>query len=295
MKKNCSAALVWLAVLALGLPPGAVQGVSPDPFINLAVTLDDSATDSLDGEPTEPAEKKDLSDEADETDEEEVDPLLLEVEEEGEVDELLETLEEEEFADGGKSILDPLKPWNLIWFHFNDKLYFWVMKPAAKGYGFVLPPFVRKGVRNFVDNLEFPIRFVSNTFQARPIRASKEFGRFLLNTTIGVAGLWDPATHWCHMKKYPEDFDQTLGVWRMGQCIYLVWPLVGPCSLRGTFGEAVDTALHPLTWAGGGFIDTINDISLDEHEYESLLQIAIDPYSSVRDAYVQNRKKVIAE
>jgi len=118
---------------------------------------------------------------------------------------------EEEYGQENNGIADPLRPWNKIWFHFNDKTYFWLIKPVSKGYGMVLPRFLRKGVKNALDNLGFPARFVNNTLQGRLTCAETELGRFVLNTTIGVGGLWDPGARILHMKPCEADFDQTLG------------------------------------------------------------------------------------
>ncbi len=270
MKKSSNLALLFLALFLTAASSEEETKETVDSATTATVSLDESSPSA--GESKESEQAMDLAEE---------------------FDELFD--EFEEYEEEKKSIADPLKYWNVAWFHFNDNLYFWALKPVSKGYGFVVPKFARKGVHNFFYNVKFPVRFVSNGFQARPLRAGTELGRFLVNTTVGVAGLFDPATHLFHWKKYDEDFDQTLGVWRIGQGIYLTWPLVGPSSIRGTFGFAVDTALNPVTWLGGGLLDQINYISLDLYEYESLVDMAIDPYSSVRDAYVQNRKKKISE
>ena len=203
----------------------------------------------------------------------------------------------DEYADEeAEAIADPLKPWNKLWFHFNDKFYFWILKPVSKGYGFLLPKYVRLRIKDFFNNLGFLVRFFNTSLQGKLKGAVTELGRFLVNTTVGILGLWDPATHWCGWKQYREDFDQTLGVWRIGQGVFLTWPIFGPSSIRGTFGLIFDAALNPTTYAtGAGGLDTLNNTSLDLNPYESVRESAVDPYSSVRNAYVQNRRKVIAE
>ena len=204
---------------------------------------------------------------------------------------------EEESVEESETIADPLKLWNKTWFHFNDKLYFWFIKPVSTGYGFLFyPRVVRVGIRNFIVNLGFPGRFFNNALQGRPIATASELARFLLNTTLGVVGFWDPATRLFHLKTHPEDFDQTLGVWRIGMGVYLTWPFMGPSSIRGTFGLLGDWAFDPVvtTWPIV-LLNWLNSTSLGENEYETLLKMALDPYTAIRTGYVQNRKKLIAE
>lgn len=198
--------------------------------------------------------------------------------------------------DEGPTIADPLKYWNVVWFQFNDKLYFWLLKPVSIGYKYLLPRPLRVGIKNVFINLAFPVRFVNNMFQGKLKRTGMELSRFLVNSTVGVLGLWDPATDWFHWKRYDEDFDQTLGVWHLGKGFYLTWPLLGPSSVRGTFGAAADAALNPATYLpGGGVLVRINDRSLGNKDYETLVENAVDPYSAVRNAYIQNRDKVVKE
>jgi phospholipid-binding lipoprotein MlaA len=210
-----------------------------------------------------------------------------------------EELLKEYEAEGGKeakAIADPLKYWNLMWFHFNDKLYFWFLKPVSRGYGFLVPRVARIGIKNVYVNLGFPIRFVNTSLQGKFKGAGAEFGRFVVNSTVGVLGLWDPATQLFHWKTREEDFDQTLGVWKIGMGVFLTWPVLGPSSIRGTFGYAADAALNPATFLpGAGTLRQINDTSLDLNPYESIRDMAVSPYTAVRDAYVQNRKKEISE
>jgi phospholipid-binding lipoprotein MlaA len=190
-------------------------------------------------------------------------------------------------------LADPLKYWNVAWFHFNDKLYFWVVKPVAKGYGAAVPKSARECIGNFLTNLQFPSRFLNTFLQARPHHSAVETGRFIVNTTWGFLGFWDPATTKLHWRRYDEDFDQTLGTWKIGQGCYLVWPFFGPSSPRGTVGLAVDSALNVVP--GGSVIRVINDVSLGQDSYEQLTKIAVDPYVAVRDAYVQNRRELVAK
>lgn len=207
----------------------------------------------------------------------------------------------EELAPG---IYDPLEPVNRVFFVFNDKLYFWFLKPVAQGYKVVIPKPARIGVRNFFSNLLFPIRFVNNVLQGKFKKSGVEAGRFLMNTTMGVVGFGDPAKSRFGLAAYKEDFGQTLGVYGMGELIYICWPLLGPSNVRDTIGLAGDYVLNPLTYLAKsdavagvavGAESRINDISLSIGEYEGFVEQSFDPYIAVRDAYQQHRKNSIKE
>jgi phospholipid-binding lipoprotein MlaA len=212
-------------------------------------------------------------------------------------EELLKEYGETEDTSETSLVSDPLRPWNVAWFHFNDKFYFWLVKPVSTGYRYILyPRFVRVGIKNVLDNLAFPGRFLNCALQGRPNPTGTELLRFLTNSTLGVAGVWDPATIWFHMARYDEDFDQTLGAWGLPTGVYLNWPVVGPSSVRGTFGLLGDWVLNPIVNTSyGTALSTINTTSLGLNEYETLLKAALDPYVSIRDAYFENRAKEIAE
>jgi phospholipid-binding lipoprotein MlaA len=198
-------------------------------------------------------------------------------------------------------IADPLEPFNRAMYHFNDKLYFWVLKPVAQGYGKAVPEAARVGVSNFFANLAFPIRFVNCLLQANFEGAAAELGRFAVNTLWGVGGLLDPASSKdINLSKQDEDFGQTLGSYGLGQGIFITWPLFGPSSLRDTVGQVGDGFLTPTAYlgpwyAGAGIrvYDRVNDTSLKIGDYESLKEAAIDPYVAIRDAYVQYRLKKV--
>jgi phospholipid-binding lipoprotein MlaA len=204
-----------------------------------------------------------------------------------------------------ETIADPIEPVNRAFFHFNDKLYFWVLKPVATGYKAVIPEDGRLGVRNFFSNLTTPVRLVNCLLQANPKCAGTETLRFVLNTTIGVAGFFDPAKKRFKLEKQDRDFGQTLGIWGMGPVFYLDLPVLGPSSLRDGLGFAVDASLNPQTYlafyfviysyanTGGWILDKINEASLTLGEYESLKKAALDPYIAVREAYSQYRQNKI--
>lgn len=200
------------------------------------------------------------------------------------------------------TIADPLEPVNRAVFVFNDKAYFWVLKPVARGYNAVVPQMVRVSVRNFFSNLATPVRFVNNLLQGKVKGAGTELLRLGINSTIGMAGLFDPAKTGFHIEKRDEDLGQTLGRYGLGGGFYIVWPLLGPSSARDTVGMAGDAFLDPVNylsdpWAAAGVhaFKSENDVSLSLGDYEALTESALDPYVAVRDAYVQNRGKKVRE
>lgn len=196
------------------------------------------------------------------------------------------------------TIRDPLEPMNRAFFHFNDKLYFWFMKPVAQGYRAVVPKPARVGVSNFFYNLAGPIRLVNCLLQGKGEEAGYEFVRLVVNTTLGLGGFLDVATH-IEVEKYNEDLGQTLGVYGFGPSFYIHWPFLGPSSARDTVGLAGDSFLNPLSYlalqynAGMRACDQINDTSFTIGSYEDLKRSAIDPYVAIRDAYFQYREDMI--
>ena len=214
-------------------------------------------------------------------------------------DEFMDELEELDAPH--QSIADPLEPINRAFFHFNDKLYFWVLRPVAKGYGTVVPEPARRGIKNFFKNLTFPIRFVSCLFQGKFEGAGIEVDRFLINTTIGIAGFMDPAANKFDLQEHDEDIGQTLGSYGIGHGFYINWPILGPSSLTDTIGSVGDAFLDPLNYtdmktkydlALKGF-ETVNSTSLRLGDYEDLKKAAIDPYVALRDFYFQSRQNEI--
>lgn len=194
------------------------------------------------------------------------------------------------------SVADPLEPWNRMVFTFNDKLYFWVMKPAASGYNTVVPEGVRISARNFFDNLSMPVRFVNASLQGKIKSAAVELARFGVNTVFGIAGLFDIAKMW-KIERQEKDLGMTLGFYGIGDGLYIVWPFLGPSSLRDTIGTVGDGFLSPVNYinpAETAFAinayEYFNDASLSLGDYEILKESAIDPYIAVKDSYIQHRR-----
>lgn len=200
------------------------------------------------------------------------------------------------------TIADPLEPVNRAFFHFNDKLYFWVFKPVATGYKTIVPEDGRIGVHNFFSNLTTPVRLVNCLLQAKFKGAGNEAARFLINSTFGLLGVLDPAKKELKIDKQEADFGQTLGIWGMGPIFYLVWPVLGPSTVRETAGYVGDAFLDFRTYLPSKFLivnmsawvlDKVNETSLNLGEYENMKKAALDPYVAFREAYFQYRQNKV--
>ncbi len=198
-------------------------------------------------------------------------------------------------------VSDPIEPVNRAFFMFNDKLYFWVLSPVARGYAYIVPYSARRCVRNFFSNITTPVRLVNCTLQTDFEGAWVETERFVINTTVGVAGFGDPARNRWNMEKRDEDLGQTLGWYGAGPSIYFDWPILGPSNVRDTVGYVGDLFLDPINYivpkyavsVGIKAYETVNSTSLRKGEYEDFKDAAIDPYVALRDAYSQYRQSQI--
>jgi phospholipid-binding lipoprotein MlaA len=218
-------------------------------------------------------------------------------------DEYGNVTEEEASGGEGPRIADPIEPWNRAMYHVNDKLYFWLLKPAATGYKRAVNEDFRGIFSNFYQNIKAPIRIVNNFLQGKPGYAGIELARFLINSVVGVAGLRDCAKECFGINGRDADFGQTLGKYGVGFGFYIVWPVLGPSSPRDTVGWVGDWLLKPQTYVSSEVIspegtglyvhEQVNYTSFHLGDYEALKQAAIDPYVAMRDAYVQYRKKLI--
>jgi len=202
-----------------------------------------------------------------------------------------------------KLIADPLEPFNRGVFWINDKLYFYCFKPVARGYRLVLPRPARVSVSNFFSNLATPIRAGNALLQLKFRSFGTELYRFVINTTFGIGGLFDPAANIGGVKKIPMDFGQTLGYYHVGPGFYLVLPIVGPSSLRDATGAFVDSFADPLRYANLSTREYLaikfwyaeNRLSLDKDTYEGIISDSLDPYLFIRSAYAQLRQAQISQ
>ena len=196
------------------------------------------------------------------------------------------------------NVPDPLEKWNRWMFKFNDKFYFWVFKPAAKGYNAVVPEGGRTAMKNFFYNVTMPIRFINDILQGKPQNAGKELGAFVINSTLGLGGLFEVARKDDPELDTPaEDFGQTLAVYGIGHGAYIVWPIIGPSSVRDTVGLVGDSLIHPASRLipstpgsiGAHSYEYFNEGSLRIGNYEDILKASLDPYTAIKDAYIQHR------
>lgn len=207
------------------------------------------------------------------------------------------------FQEERLEIADPLEPFNRAMYHFNDKLYFWMLKPVAQGYKKVVPETARVSVKNFFSNLGFPVRFLSCLLQADFSGAATEIGRFGINTVWGIGGLMDPAaSNELDLQKQETDLGLVLAFYGVGHGFYIVWPVWGPSSPRDSLQIAGDYFLYPVSYIRPWYAATgaisymmVNNTSLKIGEYESLKGAAIDPYVAMRDAYIQYRMKKLKQ
>ena len=209
---------------------------------------------------------------------------------------------DEESEEPTLQIADPLAALNRFWFDFNDKLYFWLLKPVAKGYRAVMPTPVRIGFQNFFKNLTAPIRIVNCLLQGKGRSGADEFARFIINTGPGLFGFLDATQNIPDLKSADEDLGQTLAVYGIGDGFYIVWPFLGPSTLRDTIGGLGDRFLNPLTYVqpleaalGLTALRGINATSFRIGDYEALKDAALEPYDAFQNAYIQNRQKKIKE
>jgi len=188
---------------------------------------------------------------------------------------------------------DPIERFNRGTYAFNSFFDRFLFRPVAKGYDF-LPRPIRMGVGNFFSNLGTPINIINNLLQGKPRAAGTETGRLLLNSTLGLGGLFDPASR-AGIQQRDEDFGQTLGVWGVPPGAFVVLPFLGPSSLRDGPGLAVDVYTHPLTYYDNSSVRTKLYVLLAIERRASVLSAekaledAYDEYAFVRDAYLQRR------
>jgi phospholipid-binding lipoprotein MlaA len=198
---------------------------------------------------------------------------------------------------------DPYEQANRRVFEFNDGLYFYVLKPVSRGYSAVVPTGVREAIKNGFHNLVFPSRFINFVLQGKPDRAANEVVRFLINSTLGVAGLFDFAQTQFGFQNRESDFGQTLALWGVQSGPFLMVPVLGPSDPRDLLGFGADTVMDPLFWLPVEWyvsfsVETwkfVNYTSLHVSEYEELKKASLDPYIAMRDAFVQYRAHLISE
>ncbi|MDR4470092.1 MAG: VacJ family lipoprotein [Nitrospira sp.] len=228
------------------------------------------------------------------------------------------------FAEAGEETIDEYDPWepvNAKVFEFNRQFDRWLLKPAAKGYNVVVPDIVQVGISNFFHNIHVTPRFMNNIFQGKFKGASIEAGRFVVNTTAGIGGLFDVAQRF-NLTTPEEDTGQTLGFYGVPPGPYIVLPLMQPYTVRDLVGYIGDIALNPVYWLMFPIIEIdeipsliphknrftsflilltargteiVNDRSLNLEKFQGVEESTLDLYAAVRNAYLQKRAKAIRE
>ncbi len=235
------------------------------------------------------------------------------------LDELLDPFAKAD--EGAIEEYDPWEPMNVKIFEFNRQFDRYVLKPVAQGYNFVLPDWVQISISNFYYHIRFPPRFLNNLFQGKFKGAGIEVGRFLVNSTIGGAGLIDVAKD-MDLRTPEEDTGQTLGFYGVKPGPYLVLPFFPPFTVRDFTGYVGDIFLNPINWFVAPIIEVNNVPSLIAHKnrmtttllqfgtrveeivnersrnlekYQGVEEATLDLYTAVRNAYLQRRAKAILE
>lgn len=204
-------------------------------------------------------------------------------------------------ADVTAAVRDPMEKANRGLYVFNDKLYLWVLKPAAEGYAKVVPERVREGIGHAFANLGMPRRGVNCLLQGKVRGSVDEVGRFVVNSTIGCLGLMDVAESRCGLQAHDEDFGQTLGQYGVGYGCFLTLPLLGPSNPRDALGWMADTFLDPIGYlvsdlpvrVGIKVGDRVNETSMHLGDYEKSKETALDHYIWLRESYTQYRDEQI--
>jgi len=196
-------------------------------------------------------------------------------------------------ASQGADSIDPWEPFNRRMHTFNDALDRAILKPVAQGYTVITPDPVEKRIHNFFLNLGYPTVFVNQFLQGKPVAGMRDTAHFLVNTTLGIGGLFNVAGR-LGLERHEEDFGQTFAVWGVGQGPFIVAPFFGPTTVRDGVGSAAGIFTSPTyyidsdaaRWSlrGVGLIDSRAAL------LESEQLISGDRYLFIRDAYLQRRQ-----
>jgi phospholipid-binding lipoprotein MlaA len=187
---------------------------------------------------------------------------------------------------------DPFEPINRVFWDFNyEVLDRFLVKPVTKVYITVVPQFLRSGLLNAAENLSEPASAVNNLLQGKPVDSLTSVGRFLLNSTVGIVGLFDVASK-MGLDEKEEDFGEVLGAWGVGTGPYLMLPALGPSDFRSLTGRAVDNVYWPTTILDDPYVIASNVVKIMEARatllsQEETLNRSLDQYLFVRDAYFQ--------
>lgn len=198
---------------------------------------------------------------------------------------------------------DPLEGYNRWMYKVNDRIFEYFMEPVTRGYVKVVPEYARLRISNVYSNALAPVKFVGSLLQGDLDKTSRVLARLIINSTLGLGGMYDVAGNYYKIEDVDEDFAQVLGAHGFPTGPYLVLPFFGPSHLRGVAGRITDSFLSPLSYYSPTFLigagitleDTINSISFKLDDIKDFKESAIDPYESMRDFYHQHRQKLLKE
>jgi len=195
-----------------------------------------------------------------------------------------------------KTKADPYERFNRKMFNFNDKVDNYVAEPISNVYKKVTPQFVQTGVFNFFNNLKNINVVINDVFQAKFNQSAQDTGRFAMNSTLGLGGLFDVAKH-VGLEQNEEDFEQTLAVWGVPQGSYLVLPFLGPSTARGIPGSIFDTAANPTSYVGlpVQLVSLLNTRANAEGSLKFIDEAALDPYVFTRESFLQWRNNLASD
>ncbi|MCW8090293.1 MlaA family lipoprotein [Alteromonas sp. ASW11-130] len=203
-----------------------------------------------------------------------------------------------ESVDKEKYYHDPWEGFNRTMFGFNHAVYEHVLIPTTNGYRYVVPEVVRDKIGNAFDNIREPLNFINNVFAGELEAAGNNVGRFLINSTIGLLGLFDPATDWFAITEKKQTIADTLRRYDISPGPYLVLPILGPSDVRGGFSTLTEGFLHPInqiTEPPESYqlrtFDGFDDFSNQSETYQQIYNSASDPYIYFRNQYIQGQRR----
>jgi phospholipid-binding lipoprotein MlaA len=191
---------------------------------------------------------------------------------------------------------DPYESINRKIFNFNDKVDDYIAEPISDAYKWITPQFMQTGIFNFFNNLKNINVVLNDVLQGKFEQSAEDTGRFAINSTVGLAGLFDVAKE-VGLEQNDEDFEQTLAVWGVPQGSYLVLPLLGPSTARGIPGTVFDTAANPVTYVGVPvqLVSMLNARANAEGALKFIDEAALDPYVFTRESFLQWRQHLATD
>jgi len=199
-------------------------------------------------------------------------------------------------------VKDPLERFNRVMFTVDGAVYTYFFRPVGKGYAYVVPAFARHGLKRMDENIQMPKRLVNTALQGKFKGTGIEFSRFLINTSLGIAGFFDPAKHWFGLEQTDADMGQTFAHWGMGPGFYFYLPVItGPTTLRDGVGQIFDDALDPRGYTtffigtGVKIFMKFNNLTLQMDDYDRIKNENLDPYTISRDMWYLMRSTKVAD